>query len=174
MAMKITAGVGRKIGQPEFSSISASCHVEFEADQSLLNDQSGFQQRVRAAFTACRDAVAEELARHQALASSNDANGSQGRADTPTGSAAAPRTGNGRPNGNGHRISEKQLTFIRQLAGSIKGLGVRRLDAIANKMFGGKALADLSSLDGSSLIDTLKSIKEGKINLDSVLEGTTP
>ncbi len=47
---------------------------------------------------------------------------------------------------------------------------MHRLEERASKMFG-KPLADLSSLDASSLIDTLKAIKEGRVALDTALSG---
>ena len=36
MAMKISVGLQKKVGQPNFGSLGASCHVEFEIDPSLV------------------------------------------------------------------------------------------------------------------------------------------
>lgn len=81
--------------------------------------------------------------------------------------------GNGSSNGNGHRASEKQMNFVTQLAKGIRGLGTRRLDSLTGRMFG-KPLADLSTLDASSLIDTLKAIKEGRVSLDAAVSEGAP
>jgi hypothetical protein len=175
MSLKLNLGLSKKIGQPDYGSIGASCHVEFEADSSLLqHDLEGFQERARQAFTACRQAVNDELARHRENGSGRSAvNGTttaangRGRNATATNGDAA----NGRRAGSlAHRASAKQLSYLEQLTTQIRGLDAARLEALTKQIFG-KQVADLSSLDASTLIDTLKQVKAGVINLDSVGKG---
>jgi len=181
MPLKINVGLSKKIGLPEFSSVGASCNVEFETDHTLLQeDPDKFHQRAQNAFSACRQAVEGELARHQQAngAVNGAVNGStkdhaQPAASAPVNTAGIDSSngnGNYRNGGNGRGVSEKQLEYARQIARQITGLGVRRLETLAQKMFG-KPLASLTSLDGSGLIDCLKDIKSGKIDLSSVLNG---
>ncbi len=183
MPMKLNVGLAKKIGQPDFGSLGASCNVEVELDGSLLrNDLEAFHNHVRNAFTACRQAVHDELARNQDQPATNGTAAhvaSAPAASRSNGNAAQAgngTNGNGNVNGNGtngngaHSASLKQMEYIQQLARQIKGLGVRRLETIAERMFG-KPVAGLTSLDASGLIDTLKAIKSGDINLDNALSG---
>jgi hypothetical protein len=168
MPMKLNIGLARKVGLPEYSSICASCNVEVELNGSMVfDDVEGFHRHVRQAYCACEQAVTDELARQQprevsAAPSSRDSH------NGPPRDNGAARNGNG--SSNGHRASQKQHDYVQQLAGQIRGLGVRRLETLADKMFG-KPMADLTSLDASGLIDTLKAIKSGEINLDTALNG---
>ena len=178
MSVTITTGLSKKIGLPDYGSLGATCNVTFEGDHGLLDtDLEAFHRKVRNAFIACKQAVQDQLACEMNTPTGSGNGAANGHADEPphngNGTNGNGTNGNGQRNGTAHRISEKQLTFVRQLAGGIKGLGVRRLDALVSKMFS-KPLADLSSLDGSGLIDILKAIKDGLIDLDKVLEGSTP
>jgi hypothetical protein len=166
MPLKLNVGLSKKIGLPDYGSLGATCHVELELDQSLIvNDLEGFQDRVRRTFATCREAVEDELIRHRGNGAANETADPVHPSSVPTSS-----TNGGQRNGNGHRASQKQLDYAQQLAGQIKGLGVRRLESLANKLCG-KPLADLSSLDASGLIDVLKDIKAGKIELTAALNG---
>jgi hypothetical protein len=182
MPLTLNVGLSRKHGLPNYGSIGASCSLGIELDGSLLqHDLDTLQQKVRQAFVACSQAVNDELARQQAE-SQPPANGRP--APRPNGvSSHIPtagndihensRTENGHAaNGAGHQASQKQVDYISQLSRQIRGLGVRRLETLANRMFG-KPMADLSTLDASGLIDMLKAIKEGRIELDGALNGAS-
>ena len=171
MPIKLNVGLSKKIGLPDYGSLGASCHVEVELESSLLqNDLDGFHRHVRSAYTACRQAVHDELARHHAEAPRN------GDPQPAVGASARPAASNGNghdagysPSG-GRGASQKQLEYVQQLARQIKGLGLRRLEDLSQRMFG-KPVAGLSSLDASGLIDCLKAIKSGEVSLDSALNG---
>ena len=173
MPLKLNVGLSKKIGLPDYGSLGASCHVEVELDGSLLRDDlETFHRHVHDVFTACRQAVNDELARHQAPADSSTS--PPANRPEPRSQPASPANGNNaNANGNGsngHRASQKQQNYVSQLAGQISGLGARRLESLAQKMFA-KPLADLTSLDASALIDTLKAIQGGQITLEDALSG---
>jgi hypothetical protein len=169
MALKLNVGLSKKVGLPDYGSLGASCHVEVELDGSLLQqDLDSFHRQVRNAYAACSQAVNDELAR-QRSEEGNGAAASTGN-DRPAQSTSAGQRSNGTSNGNGHRATQKQLDYLNQLARQVRGLGVRRLEALAEKLCG-KPLAELTSLDASSLIDTVKAIKEGRVDLDAALSG---
>ena len=176
MPTTINVGLSKKIGTVNYGSVGASCNVSFEAGHDLLDSNlEAFHTKVKNAFTACRQAVQDELAREQSNESAGANNGTIERstvACTNGNGHGSNGHGNGHRNGNnGHTASTKQIDYARQLAKATPGLGFRRLEALVNTMFG-KPLAALTSMDASGLIDTLKSIKTGEIKLDTVLEGT--
>jgi hypothetical protein len=68
MAMKISVGLQKKVGQPNFGSLGASCHVEFEIDPSLVeSNMDGFHNKVNGAFLACRHAVNAQLRQQESV-----------------------------------------------------------------------------------------------------------
>ena len=162
MPLKLNVGLSKKIGQPDYGSLGASCNVEVELDSAMLfDDPDAFHERTMNAYAACRQAVEDQLARQQV---------SSGQDSTDGKTASSTATRHSHDSSNGHRATQRQLDYARQLAGQIRGLGVDQLEDLAETMFS-KSLADLSSLDASGLIDTLKEIKAGKIELQGALGG---
>ena len=160
MPLKLSVGVTRKIGLPNYSSVGASCYLETDVDGSLIfADLSVFQDQVRQAFEACRRAVTDELANHRgALCGAGPRN------------AAHDGEENGHATSDPSPATDRQLGYARDLACQIPGLGTERLDSLAAKMFG-KPTAELTALEASGLIDTLKEIKLGNPRVQDALNG---
>jgi hypothetical protein len=158
MPLKTNVGISRKVADSNYGSRGASVSLEVELDSSLIQEPERFQDRIRQVFRLAQQAVDDELARQQKT----------GSADGPP--PAVTSNGNGH-NGTGHTASEKQLAYARQLAGQIKGLGVRGMEATVQKMFS-KPLTAITTLEASGLIEVLKDIKAGKIDLAVMRNGS--
>ena len=185
MPLKLSLGLTEKHGLPDYGSTAASCHVEIELESTLLqNDLDGFHRQVQRAYAACRQAVQDELNQHRAGAVANQVGGNGNEVEALKAASATnghayaggaaihgQKNGNGQNNGNGvPRASQKQCDYLSQLARQIKGLGVRRLETLAQRMFG-KPIVECTSLDASGLIDVLKGMKAGDIDVEAVLGG---
>ena len=180
MPLRLSAGISRKMGLPNYGSLGATCHVEVELDAGLLaHDLEGLHRHVRNAYVACYQAVNDELARHcQAMNNGAEQHVPQDGVATEQSVgdidvSQAAGDGNGQRGGNGDMpqpATPRQLEFIRVLAGQIRGLGVRRLDTVTDTLCG-KPLTGLSHAEASALIDILKNVRAGKLDLEAALRG---
>jgi hypothetical protein len=154
--VKLNVGVSRKVGQPDYGSVGASCHLELEINNELLErDLDGFHARVRSAYVAAHQAVHDELARLQAPVAVPQ----ESSAPPPRSSANGHANGGGRtepPQAGQSRgrkpATDNQIRAIRSIA--------RRqdadLDGLIRQEFGVDRVEDLSLRQASELIDILK------------------
>jgi len=173
MPLKTNIGVSRKVADNNYGSRGASVNLEVELDSGLINEPERFHDRIRQVFRLAQQAIDEELNRQQGNGTTTSVNNGAANGNGHAASNGHQTNGNGNANGTGRTAttaSEKQLGYARQLAKGIQGLGIRRLETLAEKMFN-RPLLGLSTMDASGLIDTLKSIKEGRMDLNAVLEG---
>src|SRR3954464_15025208 len=95
MTLRLNVGVSRKIGLQNYSSMGASCQIEVELDNGLLDhDLEAFHSRVRDAFVVANQAINDELARQQGQQAPDHPapDGHDPRAAPPTGGGhPAPR-----------------------------------------------------------------------------------
>ena len=66
MPLRLNVGVSRKLGLENYSSVGASCNIDIELENGLLeHDLEAFHPRVRDAFVVANQAINDELARQQ-------------------------------------------------------------------------------------------------------------
>jgi hypothetical protein len=165
MPLTLRVGCSRKIGQPGYSSLGASCALDVELDVGLVErDPEALRGQIRSAFAACRAAVAEELARQETMVSEPEPGPALADRSMPppaqdpssgTGTGpgrSASRNGPDGPARGGRPASEKQCQAIRAIA--------RRhgadLGTILRQEFRVDRVEELSVSQASRLIDSLK------------------
>ena len=145
MPVKINVGVAKKIGQPDFGSAGATCNVEFELDGGFDNGSTErFQDAVRRAYAACREAVESELTSHK-----------EGSKPQPGGQHQSPPTNPVTNQSNsGTQIRGATASQVRAIHAIANGNGVALAGALGR--FNVTRPDELSIRDASSLIDQLK------------------
>ncbi len=151
MPMTVKVGLAKKVGQPDYGSLGASCEVALELDAGLLfSDLDGFHRKVQAAYMACRQAVQDELS------------GQPGSSTPPLNSNAAER---GQSNTNGHERSASDDN------GSARGNPNRDSDRGANGSQNGRQPNGSRRAATSSQLRALHAIANRKdFNLTDLLK----
>jgi hypothetical protein len=157
MGVKLSVGLQKKVGLPDFGSLGASCHVEFEIDRSLLDhDLDGFHQKVSDAFVACKQAVNDQLALANECATKTDKQEVTAPARDVQPSANKP---NGHAGSNGHSQRPQIGTVTQSQLRAIHAISRRSsLDAasLLRERFKVDRAEALSIREASELIDHLK------------------
>ncbi|WP_417730850.1 hypothetical protein [Rosistilla oblonga] len=151
MALTLSVGLQKKVGLPDYGSLCASCHVEFEIDRSLIdNDLEGFHEKAAGAFAACRQAVNDQLVQQSAYSSSPPSNGKPNRTYHHNGHAR--HSGGEVPKQNAGTATQSQIRAIFAIARR------QRVNpsSLVREKFGVDRPEDLSIREASTLIDELK------------------
>ena len=144
MPVKVNIGLSKKVGLPDYGSLGASAHVEFELDGGYDNGSTeSFQDAVRRAYLACRQAVEAELTTQSQVG---------GQHQAPATNRVANQSNPGNPN---RGATTSQVRAIHAIANRS---GVALADALGR--FNVRRPDELTIRDASSLIDQLKNPSE--------------
>jgi hypothetical protein len=150
MPLKLNVGYSKKIGQPDYGSLGASCNIEVELDQYLVfHDLDGLHAKIKQVFVAARQAVQDELHRNESgTPATSPQNGNSGQhAASGNGQANAQRR-------SGRKATASQVRAINSIADRLQ----LDLAKWLHEKFGMNVPAELSIGDASHAIDDLKAL----------------
>jgi len=149
MPLKLSVGLSKKVGLPNYGSLGATCGLEIElASSALHTDPEGFERQVRDAFAACARAVQEELDRHRPPPPVPSPIGHH-NPDGPEGDAGSRIENHVRPR---RPATGSQVRALRAISGR-RGVDLERL---VGERFGVDGPEELSLAEASRLIDELR------------------
>jgi hypothetical protein len=155
MPLKLNVGVSKKVGLPGYGSVGASCNVEVERPEGLVDsDLEAFHERGHDAHVACHQAVFDELSRlagtAATMAPNTGAPAADGRAgDRTTDGAPDDRPRGGRPHKPTTPGQVRAIVAIAQAQHA-------DLTGLLRDEFGVDRPENLSVAQSSRVIDALK------------------
>ncbi len=153
MPLKLTVGLSKKVGLPNYGSLGATCGLEVELPNNVLHaDPEAFERQVRDAFAACAQAVQEELDRHRPPPSVPSTIGHH-NPDGPEGDAGSRVENHVRPR---RPATGSQVRALRAISGR-RGVD---LEGLVGERFGIDGPEGLSVAEASRLIDELQAPAE--------------
>ncbi len=153
MAAKLSVGLQKKVGLPNYGSLGASCHVEFEVDPAWIDaDPDRFRRKVHQAYDACHQAVQERLAREKHGEDPPPARFANPARNEPPDHGGSTNERPGSQRRHAGTATQNQLRAIFSLARR------QRIDPqnLASERLGVDRIEDLSIREASALIDVLK------------------
>jgi len=149
MLVKLTVGLSKKVGLPNYGSLGATCGLEVEVPSlSLHSDPEALERQVRDAFAACAQAVQDELDRHRPPPAVPSSNGHPDRG-SPDGDVGHP------DRVSGHRQRPATGSQVRALWAICGRRGVD-LEGLVGERFNVDGPEGLSVAEASRLIDELQ------------------
>ena len=171
----LNANVNRKIpGTEQYSSAGYSCSITAEVDDGALKEPDKLQKKIEYLYTQCKDAIEKQISGGGSRTQSKPANNRTNSRWKRSGNNGSKNNGSGSKGANGsnarsqkqdnaQRMTPKQRSFIEKLAREANVNGTK-LEALTAQMFNSEFNL-LSKMDASSLVSTLKDVKEGTLQL---------